>query len=388
MPILTGKEKATTEYLSAFENIQKFDAISCQFAIHYACESEETFRSFAKNIQKYGKNTFFGTCMDGQSVYSLLVGKDNYMIGSEKQVCGKFGKQYTDTDTWKDEFGMAVLVDLESFDKPQIEYLVPFDRVVSIMKEVGYDLVESKMFSELYSQQTGISLTAEQQVFSFLNRTFLFVKGEVAVPEPVPETEVVAEPVVDEKEVVVEEPKKKTRKLKKGGYEGPPPVLFFEPSETGGEFRNFSNMSQHPVQIDGEKYPTVEHYYQWRKAKLFKDDESADKIQKAKTPKAAKALGKKVKDFVDEEWKKNRLEFMKTGVHAKFIQHPELRKQLMETGDRIIGEADPRDTYWGIGTKMDSDRASDPSKWRARNFGNHLGNLLMDLRRKFNDESL
>jgi hypothetical protein len=85
-------------------------------------------------------------------------------------------KQYEDRENWVEEFGMPIRVFLESFDKPEVEYLVPFNRVCEIMKEVGYDLEDSRCVSELYQHQNGITLTQEQQVFSFLNRTFIFRK--------------------------------------------------------------------------------------------------------------------------------------------------------------------------------------------------------------------
>ena len=139
-------------------------------------------------------------------------------------------------------------------------------------------------------------------------------------------------------------------------------------------------MSEHPIEVDGEKFPTVEHYVQAMKAKEFKDDEIYNKIIKAKTPKAVKAMGQKVKNFIKEVWDEKRDKIVRIGVKAKFTQHPELRKQLQETGDKIIGEADPRDTYWGIGTGIESDKSKKPSKWRGQN---KMGKLLMELRTEF-----
>jgi len=144
--------------------------------LHYACETEETFATLPKTFEKYGKTTFFGTCLDGQAVYSLMMGKKTHMFGDDKQICGEIAKQYEDRENWVEEFGMPIRVFLESFDKPEVEYLVPFNRVCDIMKEVGYALEESRMFSELYQHQQGIALTQQQQVFSFLNRTFIFRK--------------------------------------------------------------------------------------------------------------------------------------------------------------------------------------------------------------------
>jgi ribA/ribD-fused uncharacterized protein len=376
MAILTGKETAPTKYLSDFENLTKFDAISCQFALHYACESEEIFRAFAKNIQKYGKDVFFGTCSDGQSIYSLLAGKRSFVFGNEKQVCGDYTKQYDDRESWTEEFGMPIKVFLESFANPAIEYLVPFEKVTSILEEYGWDLVQTKLFSELYSSQTGITLTQEQQVFSFLNRTFVFKRSSKKTEE------VVEEPKQELKE---EQEIPKKRKLKRtNNEEGPEPVLFHGADESKGDYRNFSNMSQHPIEVNGEQFPSVEHYFQAMKAKEFKDDEVYDKIVKAKSAKAAKALGKKVKGFEKEVWDAKKDDIMKTGIKSKFVQHPELRKQLLETDNRVIGEANARNTYWGIGTSMSSEKSKHPAKWRGQN---KLGKILMDLRVEFQQQS-
>jgi ribA/ribD-fused uncharacterized protein len=395
MPILTGNEKAQTTYLSQFEGLKLFDSVSCQFALHYACESEDMFRNFVKNIETYGKDVFFGTCLDGQSVYSLLMGKKSHLIGSEKQICGEFTKEYLDKDSWVEEFGMPVKVYLESFEKPELEYLVPFERVTQIFEESGFELIESAMFNELYTQQNRLTLTQDQQVFSFLNRTFVFKRSRVK-KDPEPESDVVEEelpekePVEEKKEEELPEKEEKTvevtkpkRKLKTGG--GDPeiePLLFFGP--TDDEYPEFSIMSNHPIEIDGTKYPTVEHYVQSEKAKLF--DKSPEKklvteIQTCKTAIGCKRLGDKL-PVITEVWDPVKLEVMEKGNRNKFIQHPELRKKLMETGDKIIGFADPRDIDWGIGTGLKTDKAKKPSKWRGKN---KLGGVLMTIRKGFMD---
>ena len=394
MPILLGNEKGTTTYLSQFEGLNVFDRVSCQFAMHYACESELIFRNFAKNIRDHCSDTFFGTCSDGKAIYSLLLGKKTQYFGKTRQIAGEYTKEYQDREKWTEEFGMPVKVFLESFDKPAVEYLVPFDKVVEIMKEHDFDLVESKMFTEIYSDQTQLTLTKEQQLFSFLNRTFIFKrskkmeeKKESVVVEPKVEEEPVEGDVVkDEKEVKIEPDAKvkKTRKLRKEPEPEEEPVLFFGADESKGEHRALSNMAEYPIEIDGVKFPTVEHYFQAMKAKLFADEEMYEKILKAKTPKAAKALGKKVKDLIPEKWDAEKDMVMEKGVRAKFVQHPELRKQLLDTGSKMIGEADPRGGYWGIGSGRESDKSRKPSKWRGHN---KLGKIMMKLREVFKTES-
>jgi ribA/ribD-fused uncharacterized protein len=388
MPILTGKEQPSTDYLAQFQDLHKFDDISCQFALHYACETEETFRNFAKNIQKYGKGSFFGTCLDGQAVYSLMMGKKTHMFGDDKQICGEITKQYEDRENWVEEFGMPIRVFLESFDKPEVEYLVPFNRVCEIMKEVGYALEESRMFSELYQYQQGIALTQEQQVFSFLNRTFIFrkMKPSEREPEEEPEREPEEELKSQDGKVVAEEPftevvSKKSKKLKKEAE--PMPVLFSTGDETGGQYSSFSNSSNHAVDIDGVRYPTLTHFLVAMKAREIKNDDMYTKIMGTATPKAVKALEKKIA-ISEEAWDAKKDEIMTKAVRAKFTQYPELRSKLLETGDRPIGNADARETYWGIGTSMDTDKARVPSKWRGQN---KLGNILMDLRKTLICES-
>jgi ribA/ribD-fused uncharacterized protein len=61
----------------------------------------------------------------------------------------------------------------------------------------------------------------------------------------------------------------------------------------------------------------------------------------------------------------------------KFAQHPEIAKELIATGDRIIVEASPSDTIWGIGLHYDNKDVEDETKWKGLNL---LGKALMRVR--------
>ena len=398
MPILLGNS-GSTDQLKLFEGLKAFDDVVCQFAMHYACASEESFRNFAKNVRDSCKGYFFGTCSDGKAIYSLLIGKKTHLFGKEGRIAGEYTKEYNDKDTWSEEFGMPVKVMLESFVKPEIEYLVPFGKVTEIMEEMGFDLVESKLFDEVYNGQ---ALDEMEREFSFLNRTFAFKRvREYKEPEVVAvgeaadekeETEEEQEVVIPEKkepeneteEKEEKEPEKEVKKRKLKKAEPEDVVLFGVADATGGEYRDFSNMSDHSVEIDGVKYVSVEHYFQAMKATEFKDDETLKKILKTKTGKAVKALGNKVKDYNEDTWKLRRDDVMKKAVRSKFVQHPELRKRLVETGEKQIGFADARDNYWSIGTSMVQEKARLPAKWKGEN---HLGKILMALRKEFEESS-
>jgi ribA/ribD-fused uncharacterized protein len=397
MAILTGAQQGSTEYLKQFGGLNKFDSVSCQFAMHYACESEEMFRSFAQNVKDTCNGTFFGTCSDGKEIYSLLLGKKQHIFGSQGRTnefreSGRYTKDYAETGSWEADqaFGMKVNVLLESFEKPQTEFLVPFEKTVEIMDEFGFDLVETKTFRELYDEQKRISLTEDQKTFSFLNRAFVFRRREEEAEEEEEDADEVEEEEEEEAEEEEEEEpeedeggkrkKANTKKLKNEPAEDP--VLFLRPDESAGDYRHFSNMSEHKITIDDVEFKTVEHYFQAMKAREFEDTELYQKILKTKTPKAAKAIGQKIANFKPEVWDKRKDDVMEKGVRTKFVQHPTLRKQLVETGDRMIGEANPRDTYWGIGTSMNLEKAKIPSKWRGKNM---MGKLLMKLREEFKD---
>lgn len=391
LKMLDRREPATTAYLEKFVGLTEFDDIACMFAIHYACESEELFRSFVGNLHTHGKGLFFGTCMDGQAVYSLLLGKSSHTFRSDKQVFGEMTKEYSDGDGWKEEFGQAIQVKLESFERSVREYLVPFERITEILKENGFELVTTNMFGDHYAQQNAYVFSGDQQAFSFLHRSFVFKRVEKK-EEPAAE-ESVDIPVVEapkEEAPKEEAPKEKKPVLRKRLVRKEPaeplpePVFFFTGNPALNENREFSNMFEAPMQIDGVTFPTVEHYFQWSKAKLFGDGDMAAKILKTPSPKSVKSYGKKVKDFKEDEWNEKKNEVMRIAIKAKFMQHPELRLKLVNTKDRPLAEANPRDKYWGIGTSFDTSKAKDPAKWPGKNV---LGNILMDLRKELKTDA-
>jgi ribA/ribD-fused uncharacterized protein len=89
------------------------------------------------------------------------------------------------------------------------------------------------------------------------------------------------------------------------------------------------------------------------------------------------AYGKKIKNMDEAAWAEKSEEVMRTALKAKFMQHPDVRTKLLSTGERPIGEADPRDKEWSIGTGADTAKAKFPAKWPGKN---KVGKLLMELR--------
>lgn len=64
----------------------------------------------------------------------------------------------------------------------------------------------------------------------------------------------------------------------------------------------------------------------------------------------------------------------------KFGQHPDLKRFLINTNDRILVEASPVDTIWGIGLAAGDEKAKNPNQWNGLNL---LGFALMETRDNF-----
>lgn len=136
-----------------------------------------------------------------------------------------------------------------------------------------------------------------------------------------------------------------------------------------GRYRFLSNFYEVEIWFGGRQYPTVEHAYQAAKTDNV---EVKRKIQRAPTPGRAKALGKRAPLVAN--WDLLRLETMEYLLRQKF-KDPTLRKKLIDTGDARLVEGNTwNDTFWGqcpVGTGM-----------------NHLGKLLMSIRRELRGEGL
>lgn len=139
----------------------------------------------------------------------------------------------------------------------------------------------------------------------------------------------------------------------------------------------FSQWWMADFEIEGVNYPTSEHWMMAEKARLFNDEKSLQLIMNSRTPKEAKDLGRAVKNFEQSLWEKKRYSIVVRGNLYKFSQNTSLKNFLVNTLDRILVEASPVDTIWGIGLAKNSRAIENPKEWRGLNL---LGFALMEVR--------
>ncbi|KAF8576744.1 DUF1768-domain-containing protein [Ramaria rubella] len=99
-------------------------------------------------------------------------------------------------------------------------------------------------------------------------------------------------------------------------------------------------------------------------------------------PRDIKALGRAIPDFDEEAWHLERYNIVVMGNYLKFTQNVELKKLLLDTGNKELVEASPRDRIWGVGfgwKRADEQR----HKWGL----NLLGKALMDVRKRIKAEA-
>lgn len=145
----------------------------------------------------------------------------------------------------------------------------------------------------------------------------------------------------------------------------------------------FSQWAMRPMKVAGVEYNCCEQFMMASKARLFKDSHVLAAIMASKDPSHQKQWGRKVRNFDKAAWDNVARDVVFMGNYAKFSQHPDLLKQLKDTGDMTIVEASPHDKIWGIGLHARDPRAKDPSKWLGTNW---LGECIMRVRTKLKRE--
>jgi hypothetical protein len=203
-------KKDNKRYEEHYKNIvgkgaDKFDAITCLFAIHYFFENEEKINTFLNNVSSMLKvgGTFICTFMDGKSVAGAINANGGDMVEGRKKLNKRAEdkgvplwaiiRRYNSSDAERD-FNNKVDVYIEATKKFIPEFIVDFDVLIRKCKEYNIELVESELFSQtfnkikarytnpnvrknnIYNIISDLDKEEELKQFSFFNRWCIFKK--------------------------------------------------------------------------------------------------------------------------------------------------------------------------------------------------------------------
>lgn len=193
-----------------------------------------------------------------------------------------------------------------------------------------------------------------------------------------------------------------TANVTEAGDDTEPPVYFWQTtghfgcliqwyqSEFTVSFSHFSylvdNNTNHLEKIkdinENIRFCTAEQYMMFGIAIFFRDFTTAADILETDDPRLQKALGRTVQDFDEDAWKTMRSTIVEKANVEKFKQNDEARAILLDTGNRLLVEASPRDKIWGIGLGADRAEKKPRHLWGL----NLLGKALIIARAKLRAE--
>lgn len=187
-----------------------FHISSCQFAMHYFFENNNSLHSFLRNLTECTRigGFFIGTCYDGKRVFDLLRDKlKGQSIRLDKngkkifEITKEFSNQFESLPDNEESIGLPIYVYQESIDKTFMEYLVNFTYLDRLMEDYGFvalnkaenesiGFIDSNgSFEQLFrlmEKETrnsrekmygkSLQMSKEERIISFLNRYFVYKK--------------------------------------------------------------------------------------------------------------------------------------------------------------------------------------------------------------------
>ena len=140
-----------------------------------------------------------------------------------------------------------------------------------------------------------------------------------------------------------------------------------------------SNFDRCAVEMDGLKFVTSEHTYQWRACTEALREDLAEKVIAAKFPIDAKKIAEEVKDDNPKShWNVIKFDVMREVLQAKINSSATFRQALLDTGDMKLAEG-REDMTWGSGLSFNLTITTKSAYWPG---SNKLGSILESLRAK------
>lgn len=136
------------------------------------------------------------------------------------------------------------------------------------------------------------------------------------------------------------------------------------------EYDCLSNWAPSPIVYNEEKYSSVEQAYMKAKAKSNNDHIAEKSVMFTDNPREIKRIGAAIK--VRDKWIRERKGIMLNIVRAKFSQNDTMRKSLLDTGHRKLGETGS-DQYYSTGLPLTHRDVLKSDTWKGES---QLGKIL------------
>lgn len=156
-------------------------------------------------------------------------------------------------------------------------------------------------------------------------------------------------------------------------------VVFF------GKDSRFSNHYRSTFRVDYTDFDSMEQFLALSRARFANDQHLIDKALSSSDPADAKRILNLLRDAPGQpEWEEERHDILMSGLLAKFRQNQDLKKYLLSSEDRQLGEASKNMT-WGIGMSLTDKNRLNTRYWKGDNL---LGRSLMEVRQILAAEKL
>ena len=150
-----------------------------------------------------------------------------------------------------------------------------------------------------------------------------------------------------------------------------------------GELNPLSNFYRCYFKINEKWFHSSKQYIQMKKALYFGDCTTAIKIIMADDALECKRLSREIESFDAQAWSEVAEAETYYGISEKFKQNINLRRILLQTGEKTLVESS-YDRTWGSGIQLNTANALSKETWSGTNL---LGKILMDIRDDINNEN-
>ena len=185
MPFINFKylnvlNKDALSKLNEIDSNKIYDIVSCQFAMHYFCESEETLNYILSIISKKLKKggLFIGTATDGDIIYNILKNGNVYipLLTLVKQSINNY-LFYIQTNPDSKKLTRQNYFEIQGVSS---EFYLFKEQLRILAFKNNLELIEYKSFYDWYKIYKNTNVFNEMSIYemlvSFLNFSFVFKK--------------------------------------------------------------------------------------------------------------------------------------------------------------------------------------------------------------------